>query len=407
MIDFSREVRERFLLQQEYLGTTKAVNHTKPLVSVSVATYQHVHFIEQCLDDILAQETDFPYEIIVGEDGSVDGTRDICIKYAINHPDKIRLFLRDRNTTTLMHENRQIRFNGVFCRMSCRGKYIALCEGDDYWTDPHKLQKQVEFLEAHPECSMCFHEAYDLWPDGSKKLFVRARASEIKPLYTLDDVVIRYFIPTASMVFRKTAVEDLPREFYQAPGGDWFLHVILSQSGYLGYIDEPWSVYRWHTGGVMSYAPQTAQLRHTMDTAFFINQYLDDNYSHLLRPFIVKHLIELVVLEAAGAITNNKNLSVRETIQQKVESCSHHLALSLKEVDIIASAVTQRLVYVFYGMDDLATVRNCWLASLRWPAYLPWRNRGFWSIGLTALLGQKHSNQIRAAIRMLESNHSR
>src|SRR5690554_4111074 len=106
------ELKRRFLLQEEYLGTEKPVNEIEPLVSVRVATYQHVKYIEQCLDGILMQKTSFPIEVIVGEDESTDGTREICIEYAKKHPDKIRLFLRDRKLSQY-YENGKIvrRFN--------------------------------------------------------------------------------------------------------------------------------------------------------------------------------------------------------------------------------------------------------------------------------------------------------
>lgn len=145
-------LKERFLLQKEYLGDNKPVNRINPLVSITVATYQHVDYIKQCLDGILMQKTNFLYEVIIGEDGSVDGTQEICKEYAEKYPDKIRLYIRDRKLSQFVAENGKVtRFNGIWNRMSAKGKYIALCEGDDYWIDALKLQKQVDFLERNPE----------------------------------------------------------------------------------------------------------------------------------------------------------------------------------------------------------------------------------------------------------------
>ena len=152
---------ERFLLQKEYLGENKPINQIQPIVSVTVATYQHVNYIRKCLDGILMQKTNFPYEIILGEDGSVDGTQEICKEYAEKYPDKIRLFIRDRKLSQYIGKNGKVtRFNGIWNRMSSRGKYIAWCEGDDYWIEPLKLQRQVDFLESHQDYSMCFHYAF-------------------------------------------------------------------------------------------------------------------------------------------------------------------------------------------------------------------------------------------------------
>lgn len=157
MDDIEKVLQERFLLQKEYLEETKPINDIVPLVSVTVATYQHVNYIKECLEGILKQQTDFPYEIIVGEDGSVDGTQEICKEYANRYPDKIRLFIRDRRLSQYVDSTGKVtRFNGIWNRMSCRGKYIAWCEGDDYWTDPLKLQKQVDFLETHSEYGLVY-----------------------------------------------------------------------------------------------------------------------------------------------------------------------------------------------------------------------------------------------------------
>ena len=115
-----------------------------PLVSVCVPTYQHVRFIKSCLDGILMQETPFNFEILIGEDESTDGTRDICLEYAERFPGKIRLFLHKRENNIKVDGVPTGRFTFLYNLFSANGKYIALCDGDDYWKDPLKLQKQVE-----------------------------------------------------------------------------------------------------------------------------------------------------------------------------------------------------------------------------------------------------------------------
>ena len=152
-LNLDKLYEEGFNPDEEYLGREKEVNKIEPLVSVCTATYQHAEYIEECIEGILIQKTDFPFEIIIGEDESDDGTREICKNYAEKYPDKIRLFLRDRKSSCIFNDqgNRINGFNGKWTRKSARGKYIALCEGDDYWTDPLKLQKQVDFLEENSE----------------------------------------------------------------------------------------------------------------------------------------------------------------------------------------------------------------------------------------------------------------
>ena len=130
---------------------------SKPLVSVCCITYNHVHYVKDALDGFLIQKTDFPYEICLGEDESNDGTREICKEYAEKYPDKIRLFLRSRKDVIYINGHATGRYNFIETLKECKGKYIALCEGDHYWTEPTKLQKQVDFLEANESYVMSFH----------------------------------------------------------------------------------------------------------------------------------------------------------------------------------------------------------------------------------------------------------
>lgn len=126
-------------------------------MSVHVSTYQHVDFIRDCLDSALMQETDFPFEIIIGEDESDDGTRKICKEYADQHPEQIRLFLHRRENNIAIHGRPTGRFQFMYSYYVARGKYIATCEGDDYWTDPMKLQRQAKSMNKIQGCSLSFH----------------------------------------------------------------------------------------------------------------------------------------------------------------------------------------------------------------------------------------------------------
>ena len=133
----------------------------KPLLSVLLITYNHEAYIRQCLDSVLSQRVDFDYEIVVGEDCSKDRTREILNEYKSAHPDKIRLLYRSRNfgrPTLNVYET----------ALSCRGRYIATLEGDDYWTDEYKLQKAVDFLEDNPSYSGCANPAILVGEDGKE-----------------------------------------------------------------------------------------------------------------------------------------------------------------------------------------------------------------------------------------------
>jgi glycosyltransferase involved in cell wall biosynthesis len=119
-------------------------NHVieSPLVSVNVVTYQHVHYIKDCLEEFIMQKTNFPFEILLGEDHSTHGTREICIEYAQKYPDKIRLFLHHRKNNIEINGRITGLFNFLYNFFSLRGKYITICKGDDYWTDPSNCRNR-------------------------------------------------------------------------------------------------------------------------------------------------------------------------------------------------------------------------------------------------------------------------
>ncbi|HET8804246.1 MAG TPA: glycosyltransferase family 2 protein [Aequorivita sp.] len=162
---------------QEYPNNAR----NNPLVSVIILTYQQKEYIKDCLEGILMQKTNFPFEIIIGEDDSHDGTREICIEYAKKYPDIIRLILQHRENNMKLGEVPTLRFNLMYAIYSTRGKYIALCGGDDYWTDFRKLQKQFDILETRSDLAMCTHEMHhrildrDYRPDLKRifSIFVR------------------------------------------------------------------------------------------------------------------------------------------------------------------------------------------------------------------------------------------
>jgi glycosyltransferase involved in cell wall biosynthesis len=249
------ELQRRFLLQEEYLGSDKLVNRINPVVSVTVPTYQHIGYIRDCLDGILMQKTEFHYEILLGEDDSTDGTREICREYAEKHPDKIRLFLRDRKTSHYKSGDISVVFNWFFLLLSARGKFIAICDGDDYWIDPEKLQKQVNYLEANPECSWCFHPARVVYADGKRPDYI------VKPVpipknhkFSIKDIVLGgggFFI-TASSIFKSQAINSPPDWFLSASAGDYPLALIATDKGQAGYIDDIMCVYRKNVPGSWS-----------------------------------------------------------------------------------------------------------------------------------------------------------
>ena len=194
-------------------------------VSVAMITYNHEKFIAQAIDSVLMQQTDFEYELVIGEDCSTDRTRAMVVDYAGRYPDRIRPLLRERNLG--MNPN----FVQTF--QSCRGEYVALLEGDDYWTDPLKLQKQTDYLSSRPDCSLCFHPvhlAYDDSHGDGKTSWPPSR----KPSYTLYDVLAAKYlwIHTSSILVRNNQIDGFPAWFYEMPMGD-LPFIILNLTRYV------------------------------------------------------------------------------------------------------------------------------------------------------------------------------
>ena len=197
------------ILNTEYRTHFDLTVDAPPKLSVSIVTYDQEAFIGQALDSVLMQRTDFDFEIVIGEDCSTDRTREIVEQYARLYPDRIRALLHPYNLGP-SHIRGKNNFVATF--EACRGKYVALLEGDDYWTDLCKLQKQVDFLDNHPDFSTCFHWADWLDEESCRiKPGWRLGPPLIKPYYTLDDLLEHgNFIQTASVMFRNNLFGHLP-----------------------------------------------------------------------------------------------------------------------------------------------------------------------------------------------------
>ncbi len=220
------------------------MNNT-PLVSISCLTYNHGQFIRKCLDGFLMQKTNFQFEVLIHDDASTDNTRAIIEEYAHKYPDVIFPLIQSENQYQQGVRGMMAKFN--FPR--ARGKYIALCEGDDYWTDPLKLQKQVDFLETHSDYALCFHKSMvlqddELLPDPLEERYNRI---EKYPVTKIDLLEQSNFMHTNSVVFRNGWKVN-PIELNYSPAGDYLMHILVAEYGKIHRIDEVMGIYRMGSG---------------------------------------------------------------------------------------------------------------------------------------------------------------
>jgi glycosyltransferase involved in cell wall biosynthesis len=237
-----------------------------PILSVCFLTYNQIDFVKKALDSVLVQKTDFPFEIIIGDDASSDGSSDIIDQYQRKHSDKIKIL---RSTENLGRHTGDGTLNIIRNLRACRGKYIAFLEGDDYWTDPLKLQKQVSYLEANPEFSACSHltkvlEPGESWGD-TRNWWQTPPSNGVFDLERITSLFPPFH--TSSYLVKREILRDLPKMFMECISGDLVLYHLAASSGPIYQIPEAMSVYRKHGGGV------TDSESHKDQLFFYLNRW--------------------------------------------------------------------------------------------------------------------------------------
>lgn len=246
-----------------------------PLVSICMITYNHASYIAKAIEGVMMQKCDFPIELIIGEDCSTDDTRSIIIKYKEKFPDKIRLILREKNVG--------MQKNFVETLLAATGKYIALCEGDDFWTDPYKLRKQIDFMQDHSDYSMCCHNAYRINQCSNETNIYPFNSFLEKNTFAVEDVILNdWFVPTASILMKKEVVMDYCKfaSRYKVFNGDYSLQIIALTNNYkLFYSNDIMSVYRLHVGGI-SMIDSKIMKDHIINTLLSVNDYTEKRYQN-------------------------------------------------------------------------------------------------------------------------------
>ena len=267
------------------------VSSDAPLVSVSMIAYNHQDFIEQAVNSVLMQQIDFAMELVIGEDNSTDQTRAILKQLQAENPTRIRLLLREQNLG--MHQN----FRHTL--RECRGEFIALLEGDDFWTDENKLQKQVDFLRAHPECAFCHHNIASCRDENcvEREPYFSAPRPEIYDLREL----LRGHVHTCSVLLRcKYLPEPFPDWTTQLAMADYPFFVFLAERGSVGYLHQTMAIYRLHAGGV--YGLKALVRNSLASIAMFerVDRHLKFGYHNVISERILRFWYDIVTDSAAA-----------------------------------------------------------------------------------------------------------
>ena len=289
------------------------------MVSICCTTYNHGKFIEQAIKGFIEQKTNFKYEIIIRDDASTDNTQEIIKDYEKKYPELIRGIYEKENTYSKgiwgeiiykMYEN-------------AKGKYIAICEGDDYWCDQNKLQLQVDYMEQNPECTFCFHDAY-VFDNKEQKIvknYMPVHKQQKKYMkkngnYNAGELALLADTPTASYFFRNE--DRWPKWMYTAISGDTPMQIIKTAKGYGHYIDRKMCVYRINTGFSVtdSWRNSNIDLKKKQLKGFIllyenINKELEYEYNRVFSKIITEHYKALLMLDPMEKYNIDKNVKIK------------------------------------------------------------------------------------------------
>lgn len=292
------------------------------MVSIDCITYNHENYIADAIESFLLQKTNFKFEILIHDDASTDSTPEIIKKYEKLYPNIIKPIYQSENQYS---KDIPVSYKYQFPR--AKGKYIAICEGDDYWIDPYKLQKQIDYLESNPDCSLCFHNAKVIdATNGNEKVKVHVPWAPYNEKYYYNksskynagELALLDFIPTASLVFpRKLSTvfsENPPEWITKAIVGDAPIRLVLANYGYSYYIDHVMSVYRVNVEGSSTQRAKIEnqnlnklimRLKKHIEILDGFNEYSQYKYTNQLDE--AKKVWEVSILRAEGKIKELKS----------------------------------------------------------------------------------------------------
>ena len=299
----------------------KINSENSPLVSVCMITYNHEKYIVQAIEGVLMQKTDFPIELVIGEDRSTDNTRNICLEYKEKYPDQIKLLLPENNLGMLG--------NFITTLHACTGKYIAFCEGDDYWTDPYKLQKHVDFLEAdnNQDYSLVYTDV-DIYYEDTKKRQSAIIRNGLSLIDGANPIKSKGYLANLTWLFRKTALQLFTLE-NNCVDAAAFMFFEIAQQTKVHYIPEVTGTYRKHFGSASHHKAQQDRLEFAFKS-FFIK------FNYVIKYNIDKNIAYPILFEEVVFL-------LEKTMELNMESNTEFLISSLIQHNLMQEFIKYML----------------------------------------------------------------
>ena len=274
--------------------------NTKPIVSIICLTFNQEKYVRDCFEGFVMQQTNFQYEVLVYDDASKDGTPAIIREYAAKYPDIFKPTLYEKNNYL-----QGLGYVGLYTGIrEAQGTYVAYCEGDDYWTDPKKLQKQVDFLESHPDYEICAHDTQIkfersqqtesiLFSQTDVNLFLDRRN---RAEYQLADTLTGNIFHISSLMYRNFDIQ-LPEWIHEISAFDMVFYMLLAKEGKVHVLQDAMSVYRIHSDSLTSsgveYQTAIPFLQLSVDVLLRMNDFWNRQYEDLIYPIVARYYVRM------------------------------------------------------------------------------------------------------------------
>lgn len=272
--------------------------NTDIMVSISCAVFNHKQYIKDALEGFVNQKTNFKFEVLVHDDASTDGSQDIIREYEKKYPDIIKPIYQTEN-----QHSQGIPIKKMFQIPRIKGKYLAMCEGDDYWTDPYKLQKQVDFLEAHPDYTLCATACtwLNLRDNIEEKQFIIEKDRDV----TIEELILEKngrIFPTVSVMMKKEIYTVIPDWFTKFPVGDIPLFINAAHNGKVRMLADNTCVYRWFASGSWTVSMENSETKLKFKNRFIegfeaLNKSTDYKYDNSIKERIEFENFSIAVIK--------------------------------------------------------------------------------------------------------------